>query len=339
MKKREQVKRKDNVIFLPGLDKRLLEKGLDSLQQKRFSQAISLFEEAREHDPENDEILIGLVMAYFEASSFKKAKDLANEMLLKGIGDYYQMVDLYLTILIQLHEYQEIVTTIEALLEEKEIPPDKHDHFLNILEFSRRAAENRHPEEQEEDEDPPSRLNLLSLSNINEQLLAVSKLSERNIRPYLGELQDYLISESGHPFLKTMILTLLKEQEVEKEVAVEKFSKLIQVIPTELPDVRCQAKQLEIESLLEEKLANTDPILYENIQSLLRRAFLISYPFDLEPEETSGWAAAFHFLALNYLGYGPDLSELAGEYDSDDEKIELALEQIIALEEISLPNI
>ena len=63
---------------------------------------------------------------------------------LKGIGDYFQMVDLYLTILIQLHEYQEIVITIEALLDEKEIPPEKHDHFLTILQFSRRMADNTH---------------------------------------------------------------------------------------------------------------------------------------------------------------------------------------------------
>lgn len=105
MKKRERVKSKDNVIFFPGLEKKLTDLGLECLQLKKFDDAIDLLEEARVLDPENEDILIGLVMAYFEASAFKKAKELANIMLLKGIGDYFQMVDLYLTILIQLHEY------------------------------------------------------------------------------------------------------------------------------------------------------------------------------------------------------------------------------------------
>ena len=141
MKKRERAKRKDNLIFLPGLEKRLTDKGLESLQNKRYQEAITLLEEAREHDPENSDILIGLVLAYFEAGAYHKAKNMANEMLLKGIGDYFHMVDLYLTILIQLHEYHEIVTTIEALFDEKEIPPDRHDHFLTILQFSKRMAD------------------------------------------------------------------------------------------------------------------------------------------------------------------------------------------------------
>jgi thioredoxin-like negative regulator of GroEL len=154
MKKREPVKRIDNIVFFPGIEKRLTDKGLENLEKKKFKEAINLLEEAREYYPDNDEILIGLVLAYFEASSFQKAKALAKEMLHKGIGDYLQMVDLYLTVLIQLHEYQEIVSTVEALLEEKEIPPEKHDHFLTILQFSRRMAENRQlePEENELEE-------------------------------------------------------------------------------------------------------------------------------------------------------------------------------------------
>src|SRR3954465_5389193 len=187
MKKREQVKRKDNIIFFPGLDKRLADKGLESLEKKKFHEAIPLLEEARELDPDNENILIGLVLAYFEAGAFKKAKVLANEMLLKGLGDYFQMVDLYLTILIQLHEYREIVSTIEALIDEREIPPEKQDHFFTILQFSRRMAEGREQQtveqEQEEEESESPTLNLLSNDDINEQMLIIANLAEKNIRP------------------------------------------------------------------------------------------------------------------------------------------------------------
>ncbi|MEH7010559.1 tetratricopeptide repeat protein [Neobacillus niacini] len=341
MKKRERAKRKDNIIFLPGLEKRLTDKGLESLQNKRYQEAITLLEEARVHDPENSDILIGLVLAYFEAGAYIKAKELTNEMLLKGIGDYFHLVDLYLTILIQLHEYQEIVSTIEALFDEKEIPPDRHDHFLTILQFSRRMADNNQQEPMEEQKEDTNlkELKLSSLKNLNEQMLVISSLAEKNIRPYMDEIKEFLNSESGHPFLKTMLLTLLKEQEYDKKIMVKKFSEDLSVVPTEIPDIQTQPRMKEIENILEAKLENSDPVLFENIKGMVERIFFISYPFELKPEAVSAWAAAFHLLVLDYLGGDKNVDDISDEYEISTEKIELALSKIKELEEISYPNI
>ncbi|MEH7248820.1 tetratricopeptide repeat protein [Neobacillus niacini] len=341
MKKRERAKRKDNIIFLPGLEKRLTDRGLDSLQNKRYQEAVTLLEEAREHDPENSDILIGLVLAYFEAGAYKKARDMANDMLLKGIGDYLQMVDLYLTILIQLHEYHEIVATIEALFDEDEIPPDRHDHFLTILQFSRRMAENsqQEPSELPQEDRGVKELNLQSLTNLNEQMLVISNLTDKNIRPYMEEIKDFLNTESGHPFLKSLLLSLLKEQEYDKEIMVRKFTMNRTIIPTELPDIQAQPKMKEIENQLEKRLESSDPVLFENIKGMVERIFFISYPFELSPEEASAWAAAFHLLVLSYLGGGLDESNISAEYEISPEKTAQALIKIRELEEISYPNI
>lgn len=341
MKKRERAKRKDNIIFLPGLEKRLTDKGLESLHNKRYQEAITLLEEARVHDPENSDILIGLVLAYFEAGAYIKAKELANEMLLKGIGEYFHMVDLYLTVLIQLHEYQEIVSTIEVLFDEKEIPPDRHDHFLTILQFSKRMADNsqQKPIEEAKEETHLKKLNLSSLKNLNEQMLVISSLAEKNIRPYMDEIKDYLSAESGHPFLKTMLLNLLKEQEYDKEIVVKKFSEDLILVPTELPDIQTQPRMKAIEKILEAKLENSDPVLFENIKGMVERNFFITYPFELKPEALSAWAAAFHLLVLDYLGVDPDVVDISDEYEISTDKIEQALAKIRELEEISYPNI
>jgi tetratricopeptide (TPR) repeat protein len=341
MKKRERAKRKDNIIFLPGLEKRLTNKGLESLHNKRYQEAITLLEEARVHDPENSDILIGLVLAYFEAGAYIKAKELANEMLLKGIGDYFHMVDLYLTILIQLHEYQEIVLTIEALFDEKEIPPDRHDHFLTILQFSKRMADNsqQEPMEEAKEEIQPKKLNLSLLKSLNEQMIAISSLADKNIRPYMDEIKEYLNSDSGHPFLKTMLLSLLKEQEYDKNIAIRKFSEDLRVVPTELPDIQTQPRMKEIENILEAKLENSDPVLFENMKGMVERIFFISYPFEFKPDAVSAWAAAFHLLVLTYLGGDSDVDDISNEYEISTEKIEQALAKITELEEISYPNI
>ncbi|MGX6442958.1 tetratricopeptide repeat protein [Neobacillus sp. K501] len=341
MKKRERAKRKDNVIFLPGIEQRLTDKGLESLQNKRFKEAIHLLEEAREHDPENGDVLMGLVLAYFEATAFNKAKDLASEMLLKGIGDYIQMVDLYLTILIQLHEYEEIVSTIEVLLDEKEIPPEKHNHFLTILQFSKRMADNSHPEPIEDEllEDDGKQLNLLGMSNLNEQMLVISTLAEKNIRPYIEEISEYLCSEHGHPFIKTMLLSLLKEQEYDKELMVKKFNSTIKVVPIDLPDIQSQPRLREIEKLLEDRVESSDPVLFENIKGMVERILFISYPFTLNPESASAWAGAFHMLVLQYFGNETQIGGISADYQVSEEDIEQAIAKIQELEEISYPNI
>jgi tetratricopeptide (TPR) repeat protein len=340
MKKREQVKRKDNIIYFPGLDKRLTDKGLESLEKKKFHEAIPLLEEARELDPDNENILIGLVLAYFEAGAFKKAKVLANEMLLKGIGDYFQMVDLYLTVLIQLHEYREIVTTIEALLDEKEIPPEKHDHFLTMLQFSRRMAEGREQQDNEQEEDSEvSALNLLEIDDINEQMIIVANLADKNIRPYLDEITNYLKFEAGHPFIKTLVLNLLKEQEINRELIVKKFAIEKKVIPIKLPEVREQPKMLAVKALLAEHLESNNPGLYENALSIVERTFLISYPFELEPNSAEAWAAAYDMLVQEYLGMDAEISKIARNYGAEPVEIENARVQIETIEKNSYPNI
>jgi tetratricopeptide (TPR) repeat protein len=341
MKKREQAKRKDNVIYFPGLEQRLTDKGLESLEKKKFKEAIALLEEARELDPNNDNTLIGLVLAYFEAGSFKNAKVLAKEMLHKGIGDYFQLVDLYLTVLIQLHEYHEIVSTVEALLEEKEIPPEKHDHFLTILQFSRRMAENRQPAEEDvlTEDTNTKELHLLKIKDLNEQLLLISSLAEKNIRPYITEMADYLKDETGHPFLKTMLITLLKEQEVDKEFVVRKFSKEETFRLGSLPEVRVQPKMNQVKELLEAQLLSNNPVLFEQTIGMVERIFFISYPFDLEPKSPAAWAAAFHLLAENYLGMDGEIEEVSDDYQVSSDEIILARAKIEEIDKISYPNI
>ncbi len=345
MKKREPVRKKENLIYFPDLEKRLTERGLESLKAKKFKDAIQFLEDARELDDDNSDILVGLVLAYFEAAHYQKAKDLAKEMLLTGVGDYFQMVDLYLTILIQLHEYQEIVSTVEALLDEKEIPHDKAEHFLTILKFSKRMAENHEGKVDVVEKDKlkgkssRKKLDLFSLNDPNEQMRLISELSDKNLQPFIGEITDYLKQEQGHPFLKTLLLNLLKDQEYDKEMAVSKFKLTNYLTPSKLPEINTQPRMNEIIEILKDRIENSDPILFENVKSLVERHFLITYPFRLEPEDANSWAAAFHFIALEYYGSKPVRSRFVSEYGITSADFEAASSQIKEIEEISYPII
>lgn len=330
------------IIPFPNLEKRLLEKGLDHLQQKKFLEAIRFFEEALELDSANGDVYIGLVLANFEAGLLQEAKDLAEEMLRKGIGDYLQIVDLYLLILVQLSEYEEIVTAIEGLLEEREIPSEKLERFSRMLHFSRRMAEGKGDQLTEEalsNEFSEKSLNLFVYQDPKDQLLLAAKLSTQNIRPYMEEIKAYLTARNGHPFLKTILLNILKEQEYEKPLQVEKLGWSQTVVPIDLPVIQSQERLKTITGILGSHLEHEDPILFENIKSLAERHFFLLYPFEPDPADPHIWAAAYHAVANEYHGIETSLKHTAASYDVSPEKVQEAVSFIRQLEEISSPNI
>jgi hypothetical protein len=91
--------------------------------------------------------------------------------------------------------------------------------------------------------------------------------------------------------------------------------------------------------LLQEKLENNDPILFQNIKSLVERHFLITYPFIIEPMDPIAWAAGFHFIAFQYYGNEPQGSDFTCEYKISLEELDATVNLIKEIEEISYPII
>jgi tetratricopeptide (TPR) repeat protein len=340
MKKRDS--KKDNVILFPGLEKRLLEKGLDYLKQKKYRDAIQYLEQALEHDQENSDVHVGLILANYEAGYVKQAKQIAAEMLRSGLGDYIQVIDLYLMILVQLNEYAEIVSTIEALIDEKEIPADKQEHFTRMLEFGRRMLEDGAdmavPAEMEPEPEGMT-LGLFELQDPKDQVMIAARLTKENIRPYIKEIKEYVASEQGHPFQKTMLLNILREQEFAEEIDVRKFGLEKSFIPAKIQDMKDYIASNDFIQILADEVENEDPVLYENILSLIERHFFLLYPFDLPQGAAEAWAAAYHFIANEYYGFDETLETFAELYTSSGEEAEQVLAFIRMLEEISYPII
>lgn len=340
MKKRERLRKKENVIFLPDMDKRLMEKGLDSLQLKQYREAIEFFSEALQLDPDNHDVYIGLVLAYFELGNLPEAKQLAKEMLKTGIGDYFQVVDLYIMILVQQHQFEEIISTIEALLEEKEVPSDKLEHFTRMLHFSQKMLlekiEKREdiPEEPEEHAD----MNLFSLKDPKEQVHIAAQLANQNVRSYIKEIASYLSAQDAQPFFKTMLLNVLKEQEYEKPIIVSKFGINQEIVPNELFELHQHPDYSPIYELISGELENENPVLLENIKVFMDRYFFLLYPFRIESlGGPNNWAAAFHYICLSYLGLDETLSEIAEKYSANEMEVSSAVTLIGQIEEFSSP--
>jgi tetratricopeptide (TPR) repeat protein len=340
MKKRRKIKpHKDNIFLFPNVDKLLMEKGLDKINQKKFTDAIELLERALELDQENEEIALGLIIAYFEVNNLLAAKALAQDCLHKGFGNYFQLIDVYIMILLQLNEYEEIVTTIQALIDEREVPLEKLDNFTKILEFSKRKLEIENSKSNYTTNDELIEFNILQYDNLNDQFLAIAKLAHANVRAYLGGIKEYLQLEDGHPFLKTMLLQLLKEQEVNEELTLAKFNQTLSINPIHLEALQTYLECPEMMNVFKQSIEQENPTLYESIKAITSRHAFLLFPMDRLPQNPYIWAAAYHLIALEYHGEIHSVDKLANKYNVEQEAIGKAILFIRELEEISSPII
>ncbi|MCP3741260.1 tetratricopeptide repeat protein [Rossellomorea sp. BNER] len=340
MKKKGKPKSKnDNIVYFPGLKDRLFEKGLHALENQQLDEAIVLLNQAYEIDPDNGEVATAFTLSLYENRNYEEAKEICKQMLHSGLGEYFEVVDLYLMILIQLNEHGDVVETIHALFEEKEVPFEKEDHFRKLLSFSEKVLKGKADESLKEEFIHKPNLTeaptLLKGKNLEEQTIILAQLVHQNIHPFLAELTGLLKADDTHPFLKTMILNVLREHGYDKDIKISKFKMSYTGSPTPLKDVFQTQFFINVAEVIENHLHSSNPTLGEQMIELLKRHCFLLYPFEIEkPHETVGLAYIHYGLSLygEVLENGPKGVHLEND-------IKEVIEIIKQLEEISSPTI
>lgn len=324
--------KKDNIIIFPGLKKRLFQFGMERLNDRQFEEAAHFFEQAREIDHEDDEIDMALAVAYYESGDYQKAKERTEDMLHKGIGDYYELIDLYLMILIQLNLHDEVVHTLETLFEEQHVPPAKREHYQTLLKFSKRTLNN------EEDSSGISRASAgadLKKGDFREQLVFISGLADKNIYPYKDSLMNLLKDSQVHPFLQTAALNVLMEHQIQSPVQVKKFDYDGEFIPAELPDLMEMPLYQAVIAKLDEELENENPVLLEQLMEMIRRHQFLLFPFEFTPGNPALWAAAYRAFGHEMYGENWSNEKTAKKFQVDPSELDHAISFVFDLEQHS----
>jgi tetratricopeptide (TPR) repeat protein len=291
--------KENKIVYFPQLKERLFEKGINALQDSNWEEAVQLIEQAHEMDPSDGEIGTALVVSLYESKGYQKAKEICRELLHEGQGDYFKIVELYLMILIQLNEHKEVVGTISALFDEKEVPFEKEEHFRKLLSFSSKVLQGKEPPSPLEAAQPVEASKILEEKNLQEQTFILAELVDRNIRPYIKELLGSLESEEAHPFIQTMIVNVLREHGFNEEVQVNKFGKRTACIPADLEDVFQTDFYLGVNQQIEDLLAQRNPSLQQQVTETFSRHCFLLYPSRMD------WS--YELVALAYLSYGLEL--------------------------------
>ncbi|OYN65563.1 DNA damage checkpoint antagonist DdcA [Bacillus safensis] len=329
-------KKKDNVILFPGLKERLIEKGMAALKDKQYQEALHLFSEAKSYDDdEESDIHLGMAICFLELGELQDAKRVCEKMLHEGYGHYFTVLQVYMTILIQLKEYEEVKQTIEAVLEENHLPAESAEHFYKLLEFSRKMIDS--PEEiLDDDEDAGSEVNIDDmLKRPEEQVQFIHSLKDRNITPHMGLLNTILQNPDGNPLVKSMILQLLADHDVAKPVHVTKFGDSLTLIPSEAVKPEQMPLLPQVLRMLDDTLGNENPTLYQGVEELWRRHLFVLYPFLPKYTDPSLWAAALHKVGYEMHGIEIELEELHLLYEFNERELREACTMLKDIEEIS----
>ncbi|MBS4202724.1 tetratricopeptide repeat protein [Lederbergia citrea] len=333
--KREQTDRdSEKIIPFPDLKQRLYEKGIARLEAHDFHEAVALLYQAREMDLDDAQIAVAFLVALYENGDYEEAKLIANEYLHEGIGDYYEILDIYLMILIQINEHKQVIQTLDVLFEEREVPPDKAEHFQTLLQLSRKVIANGTPERKE---NVLVEEGIFNGRNLHEQAIKLGSLVDKNIQPYLDSLVGMLADKRSHPFLQTIVLNVLREHGIEIEIVVKKLEFDGVFIPINLPLVHNTPQLKEVLTELESQLENNNPVLLEQIKEMSYRHAFILYPFESSPSHPRLWAAAYR--GMGYEMYGEEWSKekVAEKYGVDVMELDRAVSFLLNLEEISSP--
>lgn len=318
-------------MLFPGAVEKLIEQAHEYVENYQYDLANQKFEEALKYI-EGDELTLSVYSySLYEAKSFEKAKDVCEQLLSIGPTMYLEVMELYLTICMQLKQYKQVESIISSLLEEGAIPQDQIEKFERLKEINANIAGNMEKQEDLENQTVEINADTFSLDffmtlSPNKQLNEIHELTSRNIRPIVPQLKAIIENETTHPFIKSIILILLVEQEVDSKIEISKFGETRDVnpsnlsLPTKLPQFQ------QVSKIVLDKLEK-DPSTLELVEYLIAKHAIVTYPFEWLSYDVED-------VALSYIDFVHTMFGSVREMDNELVEFLQNLEKLTELQEV-----
>lgn len=310
-KKYRELKRMGNVIVFPTTVNRLLAEGMTFLKEEKYEDARDNLYQVLTYEPEHAAALGGYTYCLYELGEFEEALEVCRELLKIGPIHYLETMELYISILMQVREFEEAEKMIELLIEEKILPEERLEQFQQLRDLNERIAANAsekvdaslyaidtflalHPSEQEQlILDLPT----TSYQALKKRLLAIIEHPEADL------------------LTKTYILFMLYQEKIEAEVNVQKFHYQGTFNINNLPDPINNDRIRKITAIMEDELAK-DPTRLELVKELFERHIYLMYPFIWDDYNEAEVAQA-------YMDYTEGLFSGMTSFDEGEKLLEL----------------
>ncbi len=330
----EQKNSKEKVVLFPGVVEKLVAKGMEALKGKNFSEAHSYFDQSLQIEPDHPQARFGLALSLIEQSRLEEAKQVTEQMLKEDIGNYFDILQVHISLLVQLGEYNEVVVMLEGIMEEEKLPAHLAESLYHLLHFSRQMVDGETKiEMDEETKKPPNELlHMLNHGSPEKQWLAIQMLGKMPTEVFVESIKEFLKTDQNDPVLKSIALQLLKEKNVDEKMELHKFGKKLNINLINLEDVFHEKFGKDTIKLVADRLESENPSLYEMVSQVWWHYLFAIYPISPEPLNPTLWASAIHKTGVEIFGLEEDVLDIANAYKVDVDDMLTCASQILKIE-------
>ena len=281
MKKKHGLKSKDNLIFFPGMVDKLIQDGLTFAEENNHAKAVQCFDEASKYVELDDMFLSIYIFSLLETRRYEDAREICESLMDKNSPMYEQIVDLYLTILLDLKEFNDLDKVLNRLLLDKRFSKERKQNFMQLKELSEKLATEQAIKVTD---DVPLQIDKYSLEvfiglRVEEQEQLLQDSFYHHTRDLIAPIVQIAQSDRVYPAIQSLALLALGAIGVEEEVTIEKFGFRQAVNPLAPPIPNSMSRLDSITSHIL-SLLEKDPTKFEMTIGMLNNHAYALFPFD-----------------------------------------------------------
>lgn len=310
----------DNIVFFPKLKDRIINLGKKALEEKNYSKALMLCNQLKEMDEHNSQTELAAVACLLEGNKPLEAK-IRCEDLVFGPFESDEAIEVYISILFQLKEYEELQKCIKKLLQQKRIDEPQMDKYQAMLSLTNKVV----PERNEQHLQMVNLHNLVENNvSIHKQLEIINELRVIDNKLVIDQIKEVLISSRANPLIQSFILFILQEQSIDHEFEIKKMNQEMNwnAISEANEHDLFSVKVVQKLSLV---LESEDPSAFELAKTHFQHFMTIYFPFIPEPSNEDVWTACFYSIVQEYFDRTVDEDDLFDLFKVEYEEVQRAI--------------
>jgi len=298
----------DNLVFFPNLKDRIIKLGKKALEEKNFKQALLYCDQLKELNQHTSQTELAAVACLMEQARLKEAKQRCEELVF-GAFESDEAIDIYISLLVQLYDFNAVQSTIKDLMKENRISKSQMEQYESMLSLSSKVAKN----EQDQSDEKVIMSLFDSSSSYSDQLMALSELRKIESANYVPALKKFFLDEKANPIIKSLVCFVLQEQQLNTQFIVKKLGMEITWNPIEELNEHDEFVNHVVKKLTS-ILENEDPSLLEIVLMFWQHFITIYFPLLPSPNKVDEWAATMYVIAHENFDRFIDVNEIENQF-------------------------
>lgn len=287
------------IVSFPGTYDRTVEKGRVALEANDYETAMNLFSLAHAQDKDDEYVAFCLMFALDGVNEPEQAIEIFEEYFKVHEIEDFEMVMFYLNMLFECRKYQDIERFIQTLRFTRRIPQDYKYELEQFESLNQKLSVDREMIRPTE---------MLSVEKIEEVLSSdsnpmkfsvISELGTANIRQFMEPIRKFLMNDN-HPTLKSMLFSLLIDQQVDEQISIVQLGEKLTLNPKEIVSFENHDFRNDLLNGVNDLFEDTHPGIFEEAINLIDTHLLLQFP--IEMSDVQEWIVAYEFYLKQAYG-------------------------------------